>query len=253
MLLVRYQHGGVIKHGVLEGDRIEEIEGDFFGAMRRSGAMVSLADVRLKAPTSPTKVINMAGNYLSHMGARPPFKEPQPFLATPSSVLDPGGVIVFPPGAKNVHYEGEMAVVINRRASRVSEADAASFVLGVCAANDVSERDWQGGAEKDVQWWRAKSADTFSPFGPWLATGLDHGSLDLETRVNGKTVQKCNTSDLIFGVERIISFVSQAMTLEPGDVIFTGTSGQTSAMKDGDVVEVELQDVGVLRNTVSAG
>lgn len=251
MHLVRYEHGGVIHHGVLEGDQIAEIEGDFFGDRTRTGTTVPLSAVMLKAPTVPSKIVNLAVNYLSHAGDQPPFTRPQPFLAPPSSVLDPGGTIVIPKGSTDVHYEGELAVVIGKRCSRVSEAEAKSYVLGVCAGNDVSERDWQGGEDKDVQWWRAKGADTFSPFGPWITTGLDHADLRLVTRLNGETVQDTSTSELIFGVEALISFISQAMTLEPGDVIFTGTSGETKRMQAGDVVEVELEGCGVLRNPIA--
>jgi len=250
MHLVRYEYHGKTHHGVLEGDHVAEIAGDFFGSYQRTGVMVPVGLVTLKAPVMPSKIINLAGNYLSHMGATPPFKIPQPFLATPSSVNDPGGAVVIPQGSTDVHYEGEMAVVIARRCRKVSKADAPGYVLGVCAANDVSERDWQNGADKDVQWWRAKSADTFSPFGPWITTGLDYGNLRLVTRVNGKVVQDTNTKELIFDVPTLVSFISQNMTLEAGDVIFTGTSGDTSAVKAGDVMEVELEGCGVLRNPV---
>jgi 2-keto-4-pentenoate hydratase/2-oxohepta-3-ene-1,7-dioic acid hydratase in catechol pathway len=251
MNLVRYEHGGSIHHGVVEGDQIAEIEGDFFGERRPSGVTTPLSAVTLKSPTVPSKILNIAGNYLSHMGEEPPFTRPQPFLAPPSSVLDPGATILIPSGSTDVHYEGEMAVVIGRRCSKVSEAEAGDYVLGVCPANDVSERDWQNGDDKDVQWWRAKGADTFSPFGPWVTTGLDYANLHLVTRVNGEVVQDTNTSDLIFGVDTLVSFISQSMTLEPGDAIFTGTSGETEPIKAGDVVDVELEGSGVLSNPVA--
>ncbi len=253
MHLARYRHGGKVAHGIVEGDVIAEIAGDLFGDLERTGAMVALADVQLLAPTTPTKILNLAGNYLSHMGDAPPFTRPQPFLAPPSSVLDPGGTIAWLQGCTNLHYEGEMAVIIGKRCARVSEAEAKDYVLGVCAANDISEREWQNGAttnDADAQWWRGKGADTYSPFGPWIATGLDYSNLDLITRVNGKEVQRTNTSELIFGVDTLISFISQAMTLEPGDAIFTGTSGDTEAMQSGDVTEVELEGCGTLSNPV---
>ena len=253
MLLIRYEADGAIRHGVLEGDQISEIEGDFFGELRRTGRKDDLSGVAVRHPTTPSKIINLAGNYLSHMGDRPPFDKPQPFVATPSSALDPDAPIVILPEAHNVHYEGEMAVIIGRRASGIEPSQVRRHILGVCAANDVSERDWQGGDDKDVQWWRAKSADTFSPFGPVIATDLDYSNLDLTTRLNGATVQSCNTSQLIFGVDEIVSFVSRFMTLEPGDAVFTGTSGETSRMQDGDLVEVELSGCGVLRNPVRQG
>ncbi len=252
MHLVRFERGGVIGHGILEGDRIAQIAGGFFGDLQRTGESAALADVTLKAPSSPTKIINLAGNYQSHIGGRAPSPRPQPFLAPPSSVQDPGGPVVIPAGDPNTHYEGEMAVIIGKRCARVSEAEAPAYVLGVCAANDISARSWQGGADKDVQWWRGKGADTFSPFGPWITTGLDYNNLDLVTRLNGEVVQDTNTSQLIHGVDAIIAFVSAVMTLEPGDAIFTGTSGTTRMMSPGDVVEVELEGNGTLRNPVVA-
>lgn len=253
MHLARYSVDGEVHHGIVEGDTIAEISGDLFGDLERTGNTVALADVQLLTPTAPTKIVNLAGNYLSHMGDSPPFSRPQPFLAPPSSVLNPGGTIAWLEGCKDLHYEGEMAVIISKRCSRVSEDEVGDYILGVCAANDISERIWQNGqtnGEPDSQWWRGKGADTFSPFGPWVTTGLDHGNLEMTTRVNGEVVQHTNTSELIYNVEQIVSFVSTYMTLEPGDAIFTGTSGTTKAMQSGDVTEVELEGNGILSNPV---
>jgi 2-keto-4-pentenoate hydratase/2-oxohepta-3-ene-1,7-dioic acid hydratase in catechol pathway len=144
-------------------------------------------------------------------------------------------------------------VVIGRRARNVPKADAASYVFGVTAGNDVSERQWQNGPDKDIQWWRAKGADTFGPMGPYVVTGIDYGNLMIETRLNGKTMQKDSTKSLIFDVPAMVSFASKYVTLEPGDCIFTGTPGRTSPMKDGDVCEVHLESVGVLKNPVKRG
>ena len=150
---------------------------------------------------------------------------------------------MLPPDAKNVHYEGEMVIVIGRKASRVSKEEAKSYVFGVTAGNDVSERDWQ---RSDLQWFRAKASDTFGPLGPAVVTGLDYDDLLLETRLNGEVVQSQRTKDLIFDVASIVSYVSQYVTLVPGDVIYTGTPGTTRQMKAGeccqaqDVVTVEL-------------
>ena len=253
MHLARYNVNGRVSHGIVEGDQIAEIAGDVFGSLDRTGNMVALADVQLLAPTAPTKIVNLAGNYLSHMGDAPPFERPQPFLAPPSSVLEPGGTIAWLKGCTDLHYEGEMAVIIGKRCRRVSKAEAKDYVLGVCAANDISERKWQNGetnGEPDSQWWRGKGADTYSPFGPWVTTGLDYSNLNLITRVNGDEVQRTNTSELIFDVDTLVSFISASMTLEPGDAIFTGTSGDTDPMKSGDVTEVELEGCGILSNPI---
>ncbi len=140
--------------------------------------------------------------------------------------------------------------VIGKDCRRVSPAQAPRFILGYTCGNDVSERAWQGGDDKDTQWWRAKSADTFSPFGPVIVTDLDYDNLGLETRLNSKTVQQGNTSQLVFPIDECIAYISQYMTLEPGDLIFTGTPGTTGPLNNGDIVEIEVQGVGVLRNPV---
>lgn len=169
------------------------------------------------------------------------------FAKLPTSIIATGEDIVLPPDAKNTHYEGELVVVIGRRASRVSPGEAKSYVFGVTTGNDVSERDWQ---RDDLQWFRAKASDTFGPLGPAIVTGLNYDDLLLQTRLNGEVVQSERTKDLIFNVANIVSYVSQYVTLEPGDVIYTGTPQSTKPIKDGDVVEVEIEGVGVLRNRV---
>jgi 2-keto-4-pentenoate hydratase/2-oxohepta-3-ene-1,7-dioic acid hydratase in catechol pathway len=156
---------------------------------------------------------------------------------------------VLPGETDNVHYEGEMVVVVGKRARNVSADEAAGHVLGVTCGNDVSARDWQ---KNDLQWWRAKGSDTFGPCGPYLVAGLDYDDLRIELRVNGEVKQTQRTSDLIHNVAQIISWISRSVTLEPGDLIYTGTPGQTSPLKPGDVVEVELEGVGILRNRVAA-
>ena len=154
---------------------------------------------------------------------------------------------MLPAGDDNVHAEGELVVVIKDRTKGATPEEAAANILGVTCGNDVSARTWQS---NDMQWWRAKASDTFGPVGPAVVTGLNYNALQLETRINGEVVQSQTTGDLIFPVEAIVSFVSQAMTLEPGDIIFTGTPGTTSALKAGDVVEVELEGIGILKNSV---
>ena len=250
MHLIRYKTAAGIFYGEIDGHTIHRLAGDFFTGRTRTGEQDSTTSARLLHPTLPTKIVNMAVNYPSHAGGRPLNIRPQPFLAAPSSARDPEAAIILPADSTNAHYEGEVAVVIGRPASRVSAADARAHVLGVCCANDISERTWQGGDEKDAQWWRAKSADTFSPFGPVIATDLDYDNLELETRLNGETVQQGNTSQLVFPIDDCIAYISSYMTLEPGDLVFTGTPGTTRPLNHGDIVEVEVQGVGVLRNPV---
>lgn len=245
---VRYRYQGTVGHGVLEGEQIQELDDAPFAGGRPTGSTVALSDVELLAPVAPSKVIAVGFNYRSHLGDREPPPEPPIFLKLPTSIIGPGDEIVFPPGAENVHFEGELVVVIGKTARRVSVEDAGSYVFGVTAGNDVSERDWQAA---DLQWFRAKASDTFGPLGPYLVQGLDYDDLLLQTRLNGKLMQEQRTSDLIHGVHAIVSFVSRFVTLEPGDVIYTGTPGETAAMSPGDVVEIELEGVGVLRNPIA--
>jgi 2-keto-4-pentenoate hydratase/2-oxohepta-3-ene-1,7-dioic acid hydratase in catechol pathway len=193
-------------------------------------------------------ILGVGLNYGSHLGNRPRPRNPEMFFMPPSAVLKSGGSIVIPPGTAQCEYEGELVVVIGKEARNVSVEQAGQYVFGVTCGNDVSARDWQ---KNDLQWWRAKGCDTFAPFGPAIAQGLPYHDLLLTTRLNGQIKQQQRTSDLIFSVHQILSFVSQYVTLLPGDLIYTGTLGTTSPMARGDVVEVEIEGVGVLRNSVA--
>jgi 2-keto-4-pentenoate hydratase/2-oxohepta-3-ene-1,7-dioic acid hydratase in catechol pathway len=246
---VRYEAQGQVAYGILTGEVIEELSGDLFANPTKTGRRIKLPDVRLLAPVEPRKVIAVGLNYKSHLGNREPAPYPGLFAKYPTSIVGSGANIVIPSDAKNVHYEGELVVVIGRRASHVSEADAPQYVFGVTAGNDVSERDWQSA---DLQWFRAKATDTFGPIGPAVVTGLNYNDVLLETLLNGEVVQSQRTSDLLFSVAAIVSYVSRYVTLEPGDLIFTGTPGTTRAFKAGDVVEVRIEGVGTLRNQAVA-
>jgi 2-keto-4-pentenoate hydratase/2-oxohepta-3-ene-1,7-dioic acid hydratase in catechol pathway len=197
-------------------------------------------------------VLAVGLNYKSHLGNRTPPSLPEIFYKPITCQQHPEADIVIPKGAVNVHYEGELVVVIGKAASHITVEQAPGVIFGVTCGNDVSERDWQNGPQKDLQWWRAKGADTFGPMGPAIVTGLNYGNVLLQTRLNGKVVQKQVTSDLLFDCHKIVSFVSQYVALTPGDLIYTGTPGTTQKMNPGDVVEVEIDGVGILRNRVSA-
>lgn len=245
---VRYEFNGRASYGLLEGETIQELRGDLFNGPRPTGAKRKVGAVRLLVPCEPSKLLAVGLNYKSHIGSRTPPAKPEIFIKTPSALLEHGGKIVIPEGTKDVHYEGELVLVIGKKAKKISVAEAPGHIFGVSCGNDVSARDWQKG---DLQWWRAKSADTFAALGPCIAVGLDYGKLHLQTRLNGQVKQTQTTADLLFDPATIVSFISQAMTLLPGDVIYTGTPGATSAMKPGDVVEVEIEGIGVLKNTVA--
>ena len=246
---VRYAHQGGTSFGILEGDQIRELDRSPIESGKPTGKTVALSSVRLLAPVEPSKVIAVGLNYKSHIGNAEPSKYPPLFAKLPTCIVGPEADIVYPEGASNTHFEGELVLVIGKKASRISKAEAPQYVFGVTAGNDVSERNWQ---RDDLQWFRAKASDTFGPLGPVMVSGLDHNNLLLQTRLNGKTMQEQRTSDLIFDVEDIVSYVSQFVTLMPGDVIYTGTPGATSPMKPGDVVEVEIEGIGILRNKIAA-
>ncbi len=246
---VRYRYQGTTSYGILEGDTVHQLDGDLFASPTRTGASAALADVELLAPVVPSKVIAVGLNYRSHIGNAEPAEYPGLFAKYPTSIVGPGADIVIPADAENVHYEGELVVVIGKTAQNVSIEEAPDYIFGVTAGNDVSERNWQ---RNDLQWLRAKGADTFGPIGPVVVAGLDYNDLHVETRLNGDVRQAESTADLIFSVDTIVSYVSRYFTLYPGDIIFTGTPGSTRAMQPGDVVEIEVQGVGILRNPVTA-
>jgi len=250
---VRFRRGSGSAYGILEGDRVHPLSGDLFGTNKPAGPPLKLKEVTLLYPCQPSKIFAVGLNYKSHIGSRKAPDKPEIFYKPITALQNPEGEIVIPRGAANVHYEGEIVAVIGKRAMQVSVDQAREVVFGVTCGNDVSERDWQNGPSKDLQWWRAKGADTFAPLGPAIAHGLDYGNVLLQTRLNGQVVQSQFTADLLFDIPTIVSFISQAVTLMPGDVIYTGTPGTTRKMSPGDVVEVEIEGVGVLRNKVVAG
>lgn len=248
---IRYRHDGAASYGILDGDTVRQIEGGLFGRRRETGAELRLSDVEPLCPCEPSKILAVGRNYRSHLGERQAPQNPEMFYKPTSALLDPGGQIIIPEGATDVHYEGELVIVIGRRTKDIAKEQALESVFGITCGNDVSERQWQAGPQKDLQWWRAKGCDTFAPLGPVIAAGLDCGNLMLETRLNGETVQRQSTSDMLFDCATVICWISRYVTLLPGDVIYTGTPGKTRQMKPGDVVEVELEGVGILRNTVA--
>ncbi len=232
-----------MRDGVTRGGSYSQENGIISG-----GEVLSLEDVTLLPPSQPSKIVCVGLNYVKHAQElkMPLPDEPILFLKPPSAILAPGGQIVYPSSSIQVDYEGELAVVIGKRCRNVSADEAEKYILGYTCFNDVTARDLQ---RKDGQWTRAKSFDTFAPFGPWIGK-IDPSDADIKTRVNGKLVQDSNTSDLIFSVPRLVQFISAVMTLEPGDVIATGTPPGVGQLQKGDLVEVEIEGIGVLKNSV---
>ena len=253
MKYVRIQVGTQVAYGILDGDVVQEITAPPYDSYQVTDRKHKLADVKLLAPIVPGKIVAIGLNYKSHLGDREAPKVPEGFYKTPTSVIGTEEPIRIPQTAlqEQVHMqpEAEMVFVIGKQAKNVKRADALSYVLGYTCGNDVSARDWQ---RNDLQWWRAKSSDTFSPMGPVIVTDLDPSKMQLVCRINGTVVQEQSTGDLVHDVGAIIEFISSAITLEPGDAVYTGTPGSPGDIHPGDVVEVELSGIGVLRNPIQA-
>ena len=239
--------------GVVEGDHVFRLPGGSIPATFSEGdSLGPIADLQLLAPAVPSKIVCVGRNYVAHAaehGADVP-TEPLLFLKPPSAVLAPGSGIVLPELSQRVEHEGELALVIGERCHRVEEDEAWSKVLGITCANDVTARDLQ---RSDKQWTRGKGFDTFCPVGPWVITGLGEdevADLGVSCRVNGELRQEGRTRHMVFPPAFIISYITQVMTLEPGDLILTGTPAGVGPLSAGDTVEVEVEGVGVLKNTV---
>lgn len=230
---------------------VAAIDGHPFGPVSFTGDRWALPDVRLLSPILPSKVVALGRNYADHareMGNEAP-ETPMIFLKPSTSVIGDGDTIRLPLSSSEVHYEGELAVVIGRPARNVARDEALSYVLGYAAANDVTARDQQ---RSDVQFTRAKGYDSFCPLGPWIETVLDPSDLRLVTRVNGEIVQDGRTSQMIHDLPAQIAFISGVMTLLPGDVVLTGTPAGVGPIKDGDTVDVDIEGIGTLSNPVRA-
>ena len=249
MKIVRFEHEGNIKFGILNGEQITVVTGDIFSDYQLSKQVVDLQIVKLLSPCVITKAVCVGLNYRGHaqeMKLELP-KTPLIFLKPSSALNHPAGGIEYPPMSHDVHYEAELAVVIKKQAKNVRIEEANDYILGYTCANDVTARDIQ---KVDGQWIRAKSFDTFLPLGPCIETDIDPHSINIKLYLNDELKQSSNTSDLIFKIPELVTFISQVMTLYPGDVILTGTPSGIGPMKVGDVVTVELEGIGALSNVV---
>lgn len=255
MKILRYAAGGAKSYGILEEDgTIRQLASCPFDSLEVSGETAKLDDVKVLAPVASPRLIGVGLNYLAHAeeGGKEPPDLPMLFMLPATAILDPEEPIIYPRQGQNVHYEGELTVVIGKKARRVTEADALDCVLGYTCGNDVSERVIQANEMANGCLLIGKGFDTFKPLGPYIATGLDSTNLELTTRLNGEVKQHTNTDDLIFTVAQLIAYISEAVTLLPGDVIMTGTPSGVGPVQPGDVVEIEISGVGVLRNPVVA-
>jgi 2-keto-4-pentenoate hydratase/2-oxohepta-3-ene-1,7-dioic acid hydratase in catechol pathway len=251
MRLLRFRYGERIAHGAIEpgSDDIQVLAGTFFENPVPTGEVVPVDDVRLLAPVLPSKLVCVGKNYAAHAAEfdmEVP-EEPLLFLKPSTSVIGPEEPIRLLPISRRIDYEGELAVVVGRLARHVRAEDAGRYLLGFTCANDVTLRTLQ---KTDDQWARAKGFDGSCPLGPWISTEVDPTDVTVETRLNGDVVQRGTTADMVFGVATLIEYITTFMTMLPGDVLLTGTPEGVGRIQDGDVVEVEVDGVGVLRNPV---
>ena len=249
MKIVRFLANNRTSYGVLNGQIIQAIEGRPFGSIKFSGEQFKVSRVKLLAPCQPSKIVALGVNYVSHgiEFEHPVPKSPLIFIKPATAVIGQEENIIYPPSSKQVDYEAELGVVIKKVARRIKKENALDYILGYVCFNDVTARDQQ---KADGQWTRAKSYDTFAPLGPCIETEIDPSNVDVYSYLNGKLKQHGNTRDLVFPVVELIHFVSNVMTLLPGDIIATGTPSGVGPMLPGDIVEIRIPSIGTLRNHV---
>lgn len=249
MKLVRFKKGHMISYGVIGEDYVQRIRGDIFKKYDITNELYKIQDVKLLTPCVPTRIIAVGLNYKEHileMKHNMP-DEPVIFMKASTAVIGPEARIRLPENVGRVDYEAEMGLVIGKPVKNVEPENALNYILGITCFNDVTARDIQN---KDGQWTRAKSYDTFAPIGPCIASGLDYNNIDIELILNGEIKQKSNTSDCLFSPAHLLSFISKVMPMFPGDIIATGTPSGVGSLNKGDIVEVKLSGVGTLRNYV---
>ncbi|MBO0763560.1 MAG: fumarylacetoacetate hydrolase family protein [Hyphomicrobiaceae bacterium] len=253
MRWVRFSQGGRTAYGIVEGERVVEAAGDPFGGYERTGRSHDLRGVKIEVPVVPPTFYCVGLNYAAHIreaaakvGLPPDLpRTPDVGYRASSALIAHGEPVAIPADATKVQYEGELAVVIGKRAKGLSEAEALGCVLGYSIGNDVSERAWQ---KSDRTLWRAKNTDTFKPMGPWIETDVVLDRLETRVRVNGVETTRFPTNDMLFGVATYISAITRYITLVPGDIIWMGTDGTSPDLKVGDTVDVEIAGIGVLSN-----
>jgi 2-keto-4-pentenoate hydratase/2-oxohepta-3-ene-1,7-dioic acid hydratase in catechol pathway len=253
MRWIRFSQQGKTAYGILDGERIVEVAGDPFRGYDKTTRTHDISAVKIEVPVVPPTFYCVGLNYAEHIkagaarrGVEPDLpKQPDVGYRAASALIADGEPVIIPADATKVQYEGELAVVIGKRAKNLSEAEALSCVLGYTIGNDVSERTWQ---KSDRTLWRAKSTDTFKPMGPWIETEVNLDALETRVRVNGAETTHFQTNDMLFGVATYIATMTRYVTLVPGDIIWMGTDGTSPDLKGGDTVEIDITGIGTLRN-----
>ncbi len=252
MRFIRFQQKNETpQFGWLHKEKVGQITGTPLGEYSRMDATIPLEKVKLLAPIIPTKIICVGRNYLEHTIEQDVEVPPYPllFMKPPSSIIGPEEKIILPPQSQQVDYEAELAVVIGKRGRWIDAKNVGEHILGYTIANDVTARDLQ---QRDGQWTRAKGFDTFCPLGPWIETDVDVADVMVSCHVNGELRQMASTREMIFTIPQLIAYISSIMTIEPGDVILSGTPAGVGALKTGDEIEISIDGIGALRNIVLA-
>jgi 2-keto-4-pentenoate hydratase/2-oxohepta-3-ene-1,7-dioic acid hydratase in catechol pathway len=249
MRICRARYENDVFYGIIEGENVRRLTGSPFETIKYDSREYPLRDIALLAPAEPSKIVAVGKNYSAHAAE---MKEGQPeepllFIKPNTCVIGPGDTVIYPKLSKRLDYEGELGIVIGKKCKAVRAEDFASVVLGYTCLNDVTARDIQKSVS---QWTRGKGFDTFCPIGPWIETELDPSGLRIETRLNGETRQSSDTSEMTHSPAKLIAYISETMTLLPGDVIATGTPEGIGPMQEGDAVEVEIEGIGILRNYI---
>ncbi|MCX6054543.1 MAG: fumarylacetoacetate hydrolase family protein [Chloroflexi bacterium] len=251
MRFIRFINKGKLqKQGWVNGELVGEVEGNLFEEYRRLEAIIPLEEIKLCAPIKPGKIIGVGRNYVEHakeQGVEVP-QTPLIFLKPPSSVIGPLEKILLPIQSQRVEHEAELVVVIGKTARWIEVEKACEYVFGYTIGNDVTARDLQ---HKDGQWTRSKGFDTFCPIGPWIETDLDFSDTLISCRVNGELRQMASTREMVFTVPQLIAYITSIMTLEPGDLIFTGTPAGIGLLTIRDHIEIEIEGIGILKNDVA--
>ncbi|MDQ3044556.1 MAG: fumarylacetoacetate hydrolase family protein [Chloroflexota bacterium] len=252
MKIVRYGTDGGADYGILENETVYAATGDLFDGLGRGDEVGALASLTLLTPIQPGKIVCVGLNYAAHVtendASRTVPEEPVLFMKPNSTLIAPGDPITIANPENRTDYEAELVIVIGKRARRISESDAVAYIFGFTAGNDVSDRVLQA---KDGQWIRAKGFDTYCPLGPCIETELDVRDAKVESRLNGEVRQSQTTANMIFNPHFLVSYISNVMTLDPGDIIMTGTPEGVGPLKSGDTIDVEVGGIGVLRNPVT--
>lgn len=249
MKIARFLYKNKKAYGLLKQGCIAPIAGSIFTNFKVTNKKISLSKIKLLPPVEPEKIICVGLNYIDHakeLNMQLP-KEPVIFLKPPTAVIGPDQKIIYPKQTRQLEYEAELAVVIKKTASYITKRHAKDYILGYTCLNDVTARDLQ---KKDSQWTRAKSFDTFCPFGPCIATNINPDNLSIKLYLNNELKQSSSTANLVFKIDFLVSFISRIMTLKPGDIIATGTPPGVGPMNIGDTVKVDIERIGILTNTV---